>query len=274
MNKRECEIVKDILPLYIDGLTSEETNKFVEEHLKDCDECREEYILMSENTEQKNNDKKIVNYLKKFKKSKMYSNIFISLFFLLLLIPIIIGAINYKESTSLVKKDDEMIGVAVFQTDEDIDLEIKDHPVFMGPSNLIDDVIEGKYVSTKNGPSIEFDKKPIAYYGKYISRNNLSDDDDTMLDFGNGKFYDISNKIKISDTIENYIDLKLDVDKSNKKVLGAYNIFKRPNGSFYAIMTGRVMNYTKQVTVQLGTYNYEHNKRENQYVFNIEFIPK
>lgn len=35
-----CDIVKDLLPLYIDGCCSEESKSAVEEHMKDCDGCR------------------------------------------------------------------------------------------------------------------------------------------------------------------------------------------------------------------------------------------
>ena len=35
-----CNIVRDLLPLYLDGETSEETAKMVEEHIAECDECR------------------------------------------------------------------------------------------------------------------------------------------------------------------------------------------------------------------------------------------
>ena len=37
---KECKVVQDLLPNYIENLTSEETNKFIEEHLKNCPECQ------------------------------------------------------------------------------------------------------------------------------------------------------------------------------------------------------------------------------------------
>ena len=39
MNK-DCKIVKDLLPGYIDKITSEETNKFIEENLKEWEEIK------------------------------------------------------------------------------------------------------------------------------------------------------------------------------------------------------------------------------------------
>ena len=35
-----CNIVKDLIPLYIDGCCSEESEKVIEEHIHDCNECK------------------------------------------------------------------------------------------------------------------------------------------------------------------------------------------------------------------------------------------
>ena len=46
---KECAIVKDLLPLYIEDMVSEETELFINEHLKECEYCRNELdILKSE----------------------------------------------------------------------------------------------------------------------------------------------------------------------------------------------------------------------------------
>lgn len=37
----ECAVVKDLFPSYIDRMTSEESNRMIEEHLEKCAECRE-----------------------------------------------------------------------------------------------------------------------------------------------------------------------------------------------------------------------------------------
>jgi len=41
-----CEVVKDLLPLYHDGLVSEKTAKAVDSHLEGCGDCRKEYELI------------------------------------------------------------------------------------------------------------------------------------------------------------------------------------------------------------------------------------
>ena len=39
--KKLCNIIKDLLPSYIENLTNEETNSFIESHIADCSECKE-----------------------------------------------------------------------------------------------------------------------------------------------------------------------------------------------------------------------------------------
>ena len=40
MKNIPCEVVQDLLPSYIDGLTSDVTNKTIEDHLAGCEDCR------------------------------------------------------------------------------------------------------------------------------------------------------------------------------------------------------------------------------------------
>lgn len=69
MNKRECEIVKDLLPNYIDKLTSRETNDFIEEHIQTCEDCKKIYDDMkNEFYKQEKIEKESINFFKKHKK--------------------------------------------------------------------------------------------------------------------------------------------------------------------------------------------------------------
>lgn len=47
MKKVSCNIIKDLLPNYIDKLTSKETNELIENHLAECERCREAYNKMN-----------------------------------------------------------------------------------------------------------------------------------------------------------------------------------------------------------------------------------
>ena len=37
--KNECSIIRDILPLYVENMVSEDTSEFVKEHLERCPAC-------------------------------------------------------------------------------------------------------------------------------------------------------------------------------------------------------------------------------------------
>ena len=41
MNKTDCDIIKDLLPLYEDNICSEKSKDLIEEHLIECEDCRE-----------------------------------------------------------------------------------------------------------------------------------------------------------------------------------------------------------------------------------------
>ena len=43
----KCEIIRDLLPNYVDHLTSRESGEEIEQHLRNCEACREIYIKMS-----------------------------------------------------------------------------------------------------------------------------------------------------------------------------------------------------------------------------------
>lgn len=79
-NDLTCEVVQDLLPSYVDGLTSDVSNQAVEQHMKTCESCRKLYSEMREpmngedvseiNDGQKADSKKSseIDYLKKIRK--------------------------------------------------------------------------------------------------------------------------------------------------------------------------------------------------------------
>lgn len=48
MMKNECNIVRDIIPLYLENIASEDSVSFVEEHIKGCEQCKFELEKMRE----------------------------------------------------------------------------------------------------------------------------------------------------------------------------------------------------------------------------------
>ena len=48
--KNECSLVRDMLPLYLENMVSEETRAFIKEHLETCPECAAEYEALKSGT--------------------------------------------------------------------------------------------------------------------------------------------------------------------------------------------------------------------------------
>ena len=46
-NDTTCSLVQDLLPGYIDGITSEKSSEFVQKHLHQCEDCRRVYDAMN-----------------------------------------------------------------------------------------------------------------------------------------------------------------------------------------------------------------------------------
>ena len=65
---RDCKIVQDLLPTYIENLTNGVTNEFIEEHIAKCQECAQVFKDMNGELKlEKINQDYEINYLKKLK---------------------------------------------------------------------------------------------------------------------------------------------------------------------------------------------------------------
>ncbi len=97
MRNKDCKVVQDLLPNYIEKLTSEETNKFIEEHLQECPECKA--MLESMKAEIKINtakqDDREVEYIKKFnvKFKKVEYKLFVLIYTIIAIL--IVGTLGF-----------------------------------------------------------------------------------------------------------------------------------------------------------------------------------
>lgn len=70
---KECKIIQDLLPNYIEKLTNKETNSYIEEHLEICVNCKNMYEKMKNEIQLENKktgkklDKREVNFFKRYK---------------------------------------------------------------------------------------------------------------------------------------------------------------------------------------------------------------
>lgn len=67
---KDCKIIQDLMPNYIDNLTSTQSNEYVENHLKDCEECTNYFNEMKSKIELSKTDsiKQEIDYMKKANK--------------------------------------------------------------------------------------------------------------------------------------------------------------------------------------------------------------
>lgn len=70
----KCEIIRDLLPSYLDGLTSKESNMEIEEHLANCKLCSEILQQMQKELEERGEtEKQKINPFRKFnRRMKVY----------------------------------------------------------------------------------------------------------------------------------------------------------------------------------------------------------
>lgn len=93
---KNCKLVKDLLPSYIDNVTSKETKEFVEEHLKDCKDCKKHFDEMnSELDKEKVKDIETVKEIKKYKR-KIFTLKFLVVAAILIIVGIVAHNLGYK----------------------------------------------------------------------------------------------------------------------------------------------------------------------------------
>ncbi|MBE5934425.1 MAG: zf-HC2 domain-containing protein [Lachnospiraceae bacterium] len=213
----KCEIVRDLLPLYVDNLTCEVTNKEIEKHLGECEECKGVENMMRNEliNEQKVVLEKEVDYLKKVKVVNKKKNIItigisaliiISICIALFINTYVIGEEVKNEEVFVYKMDikDNKVNV-VFNTGDDgikitkFDAEeengVVNIKVFTAPRLVVkksdDCLVEYKE---------EFDctiKK--VYFDKFLIYENGEDIIPIASEMFNAKLEDLSDKKKLDE---------------------------------------------------------------------------
>ena len=100
---KQCEIVRDILPLFVDGACSEASTEMIKEHLETCADCRAIYEQMSSHTNedilQKEKDGVIARHEKTEKKKSRRRIVFVSVLSAFLCCAIIFACVSLKPAT-------------------------------------------------------------------------------------------------------------------------------------------------------------------------------
>lgn len=218
MNKETCFLVKDLLPLYIDDLCSEDSAKIIKKHLETCSDCNKEYNQLANQPEIKvtndNSTELIKGVGKMFKKDKKKAIIkTVSIF---LVVFILLGAFAFLK-----------IPLMLYENK------------FSGVSSACE-VLESGDTSKSNYSNEYFSLYIDAKLGEHTEKK--TDSGAYILDFGNNK------NIVIYDENQGVPVPTLDEHKAYLKDL-KYPIF-------YSFVKKGIENYGYSTDVSV-TYNYK-----------------
>ena len=95
-NNLTCEIVEDLMPSYIDGLTNEVTNSAVREHLSHCGKCNAKLDTMSEpcSEDKIEQEKKEIDFLKKNRRKNIRTKL-ISMLAVVIVVAVAVTSLPY-----------------------------------------------------------------------------------------------------------------------------------------------------------------------------------
>lgn len=100
-----CTVVRDLLPNYVEQLTSEETNLLMNEHFSNCFECTNERDMMIKEIQTKKMPEiqNLKKYLNKTKRMYLLKGIILSIFIISVLVCFIVDiAVNHKLTWSII----------------------------------------------------------------------------------------------------------------------------------------------------------------------------
>ena len=119
---KQCKIVQDLLPLYVDKVSSDESNELIEAHLKECDECNKVLNILKNEEKVSNVDEKdaIKRFNKKLKRKNL--KIIIITILIIILVTFLGWRLLYVNETT-VKYEDNLVNVEIPE-DEGIDIYI------------------------------------------------------------------------------------------------------------------------------------------------------
>lgn len=117
--KDSCNIIRDLLPLYMDEVCSEDSKEIIEEHLNHCSDCQSYYHCMTEEAEaltvpyDANQEYQKASSLRAVKRKVLHKQIFITFIVLVLLISVMFAGMQGLKHASKVVMFQDNIAVSM-----------------------------------------------------------------------------------------------------------------------------------------------------------------
>ena len=160
MKLNECDVIQDLLPSYSDKISSNATNKLVEEHLQECKKCRTILKDMNKEVDYEiiENQEEKINYLKGFKRRrKMLITVSIILTILILVFIFILNILNQNILIDrLIFVDVNKFNVEYMYLDESTENDNKLLKVYLYSDEYKDMYLTGGYEATTDDKEIYY----------------------------------------------------------------------------------------------------------------------
>lgn len=117
--KYPCDIIQDLLPLYLDGVCSEKSKKAVEEHLAECSDCKDFFAAMREadkieiDTHSANRERQKAASFQAVKKKLFRKQIFAAFASVIVLVAIAFAAVGVLKNTHKVVEYEDNVSVSM-----------------------------------------------------------------------------------------------------------------------------------------------------------------
>lgn len=94
--KNECDVIKDLLPNYVEDLVSSETKKYIENHISSCKNCEQTLEIMKDNKNREEQEERIeLKNFKKYRRKVLLLKLFAIGFGIILLMIVLSFVIKY-----------------------------------------------------------------------------------------------------------------------------------------------------------------------------------
>lgn len=97
-----CDVIWDIMPLYTDGVCSEESKKIVDAHLAECEACRQRMESLSKDKEVETDFTPKLDPLKKIRKANAKKTTWVALAAIVVVVSLIVGWMAYRHVFNIV----------------------------------------------------------------------------------------------------------------------------------------------------------------------------
>ena len=112
---KNCEIIQDLLPLYIDDVASKESRSMIEEHIKSCSDCRNMLSKMQSDGEEIKfkTETAEIGVLKMIKKKIMKTHVIVGIVSALLVIAAVISLATHAAGAKAIGFDFWIMGAII-----------------------------------------------------------------------------------------------------------------------------------------------------------------